>query len=654
MWKLQLCGNSFKISNVALDFLNKYFARFEFYTKDNKVNQELFQDIKSSICEKLSQINREISDKDIIDIINDLWEPEDIFELPTSNNLKEVDSFWSGFNQQKLYYRYPQNWILFGICYWIWKKLQVDPLWIRLSMIILAFFYGLWIIIYISLIFLMPKVNWNNDSKWIFEKIFSAIIWIIKFIFIIVVFFVYFCLWSWFLAIGFTWMVVSPFLFTDVNLDNMSLFALVPMYFKIASVGLSISAFLFWLWLLVKSIWKKFLWVKFFLFNLFLFVFSLIWFFAWIYEIIFEKYMWEQAFQTQLASIPVLTWDYTFKIAQINDKFVMWWQSFDRIWNRIWNIKFENSSWTNLEIILDTTYYIWSKQLWEQIHQNSIPLKVNLEWDSISLERDWYLSYSQKVPWTVAIHQLVFRVPNNVKIDFRWSLQDPFVYKFYNVKLSKDIFNRLFVSCKYGLIFYSNLTNEFQCEKWYKNPSLYQKELQDYIVNEKTITRLMIENPVYKVAYEHENDDDLSLETQQDYESWEYETEQFTSDIEILTWTDNIIKENNTQQIEASWSILTWNEQLSWWVMVHDKLTSKTLKENSYLIKIVDKNPDYYEFRWMWPNWAYLFVTYWDQYFYIYVSMTESEAPKQLTFSLESMWTIDQSMANYIELSNQK
>lgn len=648
MWKLQLCGNSYEISNVALDFLNKYFARFEFYTKNNKVNEEMFQDIKSSICEKLSKLNREISDKDIIDIINELWEPEDIFELPVSNNLKQDESSWSNFDQEKMYYRYPQHWILFGICYGIGKKLQIDPVWIRLIMIILAFFYGLWIIIYFSLFFLMPKVQWDNASKSIFEKLFSAFIWMLKFFFIIFLFFVYFCFWSWFLALWFAWMVTSPFLFVDVSLDNMSLFALVPIYFKIAAVGLSVSSFLFGIWLLVKSIGKKFLWAKFLVFNLFLFVFSFIGTFAWVYEVIFEKYMWEQKFQTQLATIPVLSGETIYKVSQINDKFEMWWQSFERIWNRVSNIKFVNTTWTDIKIWLDSTYYIWTKELWEQIHQSMVALKVTIEWDSISFDRDWSLSYATKVPWIFAVHQIVFYIPNNVKIDFRWTLENYFPHRFDKVRFSNDIFNRLFISCRYGLIYFNTDANDFQCEKWYKIPTQSQKELQDYIVNEKTITKMMIDNPVYKVDYEEEAIDEVSLESEQENENSEIENEQLSWNIESFTWSQDIIEENDITQMGTLESNLTWNQQLSWWVMVRDELTLKTLQNNSYLKNIIDKNPDYYEFRWMSDNWAYLLVTYGDQYYFVSVSVDDFNNPESTYFSLDSMWTLDSEMKSYI------
>ncbi|MEF2175014.1 MAG: PspC domain-containing protein [Candidatus Absconditabacteria bacterium] len=649
MGKLQLCGNSYEISSVALDFLNKYFARFEFYTKNNKVNEEMFQDIKSSICEKLSKINREISDKDIIDIINELGEPEDIFELPISNNLKQDASSGSNFDQDKMYYRYPQHGILFGICYGIGKKLQVDPVWIRLIMIILAFFYGLGIIIYFSLFFLMPRAQGNNTSKSIFEKFFSALIGMLKFFFMIFLFFVYFCFGSWFLALGFAGMVTSPFLFIDVSVDNMSLFALVPMYFKIAAIGLSVSSFLFGIWLLVKSIGKKFLGAKFLVFNLFLFVFSLIGFFAGVYDIIFEKYMGEQNFQTQLATIPVLSGETIYKVTQINDKFEMGGQSFERIWNRVNNIKFVNTTGSDIIIGLDSKYYIGTKELGEQIHKNMVPMKVKVEGDSISFDRDGYLSYATKVPGIFASHQIVFYIPNNVKIDFRGTLENYFPHRLDNVRFSNDIFNRLFITCRYGLVSFNTDDSDFQCEKGYKIPSESQKEFEDYIVKEKTITNMMIENPVYKVSYQEKDNDEIVSIVDKDSEDLELlnQTEQLSGDIQNLTGGENIIEDNNITQMGTLESNLTGNEQLSGGVIVRDELTSKILKKNTYLKSIIDKSPDYYEFRWMNDDWGYLFVTYGEQYYFIYLRIGET-GKKIGYFSIENMGIIDSDIEAYI------
>jgi phage shock protein PspC (stress-responsive transcriptional regulator) len=59
--------------------------------------------------------------------------------------------------------------IISWVCYGIWERFEVDPLWIRLMFVFGTFLWGATIILYIALIILLPDVD--NSKKKIKKKV---------------------------------------------------------------------------------------------------------------------------------------------------------------------------------------------------------------------------------------------------------------------------------------------------------------------------------------------------------------------------------------------------------------------------------------------------------------------------------------------------
>lgn len=79
MQKLNINGKNYSLPNNAADFLRKYLERLKEYTVDKKIDLELYQDIEERVAEKLDKLGKRISQKDVVDIVNSLGEPEEIF-----------------------------------------------------------------------------------------------------------------------------------------------------------------------------------------------------------------------------------------------------------------------------------------------------------------------------------------------------------------------------------------------------------------------------------------------------------------------------------------------------------------------------------------------------------------------------------------------
>ncbi len=74
---------NFQIPKESEIFIKKYMERIKNYINKHNLENDLYQDIVDGIEEKLQEItdkNSKITQKDCINIVNALGEPEDIFE----------------------------------------------------------------------------------------------------------------------------------------------------------------------------------------------------------------------------------------------------------------------------------------------------------------------------------------------------------------------------------------------------------------------------------------------------------------------------------------------------------------------------------------------------------------------------------------------
>ncbi len=156
------------LSETANVFLKKYLLRMKNFITNNKLEIEVYNDIEERVSEKFDELLekqevKEISDKSVISIVNEIWEPSEIFNDILEDNknswtaakaaIKEIFS-----NKSKPLTRNSSKWIISWVCYWIGEKFEIDALWIRLLFIIGTFAGWSTVILYIALIILLPDV----------------------------------------------------------------------------------------------------------------------------------------------------------------------------------------------------------------------------------------------------------------------------------------------------------------------------------------------------------------------------------------------------------------------------------------------------------------------------------------------------------------
>lgn len=81
MKTLQINGKDFQLSSEVFAFLKAYVARIEAYVSHNQIEEDLHQDILQRLADKLTEQEQKgaLMQKNVIQIVNDLGEPEEIF-----------------------------------------------------------------------------------------------------------------------------------------------------------------------------------------------------------------------------------------------------------------------------------------------------------------------------------------------------------------------------------------------------------------------------------------------------------------------------------------------------------------------------------------------------------------------------------------------
>lgn len=162
MATFSILTQTFDMPATSKVFLESYLERVRSYINKRHLDQNLLDDLSERLSEKLFDASSKedgIVEKDIIAIVNDLWEPEDIFRDLASEKTQEspriskedVKDFF-----KREFHRNQKDGIILWVCSWLWDTFDVNPIWIRLFFIIFTLTYGAGIIIYLVLWILLP------------------------------------------------------------------------------------------------------------------------------------------------------------------------------------------------------------------------------------------------------------------------------------------------------------------------------------------------------------------------------------------------------------------------------------------------------------------------------------------------------------------
>lgn len=226
----------FELDERAYQYLNAYIDRIDRYASEHSIDPELVNDIKYNVIEKLYALTAPIAEADVMNIAQELWEPEQIFG--TEENASDTESvhwFWNS-NTLTRWLSTPKP-LLGWVSYWIASAFKV-PVWlIRLIFLVLVLVYWTWIWGYIILALFVPykdKSSTIGKSGNLFFEIIRVMIRLL----------ILFGLGSAILAWS-AGVILFP-LFPSIS--NQSLQALMPSYFYPVAIVMIVALLMLFIW----------------------------------------------------------------------------------------------------------------------------------------------------------------------------------------------------------------------------------------------------------------------------------------------------------------------------------------------------------------------------------------------------------------------
>lgn len=161
---INISGTIFHIEEDAYEKLKVYMTEVKLYFSKSEDSFEIISDIENRIAELfLEIINAESKEviviKDVDNVIRTMGQPDE-FE-------KDIEEEINNINQttiKKRLYRNPDDKIAGGVCSGIAAYINIDPIWVRLLLIISVFFFGTGILLYLILWMIMPEANTRTEK----------------------------------------------------------------------------------------------------------------------------------------------------------------------------------------------------------------------------------------------------------------------------------------------------------------------------------------------------------------------------------------------------------------------------------------------------------------------------------------------------------
>lgn len=170
---INISGIVFNIEEDAYEALRNYLGKIKRHFSAEEGCEEIVSDIEARLAELLkAKINpgkQVLVMTDINDAIAVMGQPEDFSEGSTSEERAKEEthsaaqqSYYS--SKRRRVFRDPDNKILGGVCSGIGNYFDVDPLWIRLALVIMFFGFGSGLLLYIILWIIIPEAKTTAEK----------------------------------------------------------------------------------------------------------------------------------------------------------------------------------------------------------------------------------------------------------------------------------------------------------------------------------------------------------------------------------------------------------------------------------------------------------------------------------------------------------
>lgn len=165
---INLSGIIFHIEEDAYGKLHNYLSTIKGYFSESEGRDEIMADIENRIAEMLSE---KISDRkqvvlmtDVDRVVEIMGKPEDFAGEKSQSETKKEQPTYSASNKRRRVFRDKDNKILGGVCAGIGAYFNIDPLWLRLALVVCFFSFGIGFLLYIVLWIVIPEAKTSAEK----------------------------------------------------------------------------------------------------------------------------------------------------------------------------------------------------------------------------------------------------------------------------------------------------------------------------------------------------------------------------------------------------------------------------------------------------------------------------------------------------------
>lgn len=165
---INISGIVFHIEIDAYEDLKKYLNKIKSYFNNSEECEEIMTDIEARIAElfnsKISEANQVILKKDVEEIVTIMGKPEQYLDEEELNEEAPKTEKKEYTNQDKKFFRNPDDRVLGGVCSGVGAYFGFDRIWARLFFVLATIFWGFGPVLYIILWVVIPEAKTAADK----------------------------------------------------------------------------------------------------------------------------------------------------------------------------------------------------------------------------------------------------------------------------------------------------------------------------------------------------------------------------------------------------------------------------------------------------------------------------------------------------------
>jgi phage shock protein PspC (stress-responsive transcriptional regulator) len=160
-FSVNLGNRVYNIDDDAYLRLKEYLDNIESYFSDEKEREDIINDIEMRLSElfseRLSASRQVVTIADVEDAIRIMGDPREIGG--EKGKTERVYSRYERSGRNRRLYRDPDNRVLGGVCGGLGAFLDVDPVILRVILVILFFFFGAGLLVYLIMWIVVPEAK---------------------------------------------------------------------------------------------------------------------------------------------------------------------------------------------------------------------------------------------------------------------------------------------------------------------------------------------------------------------------------------------------------------------------------------------------------------------------------------------------------------